>query len=249
MNINKNGFFTIVIITIIFNFCVQAEKRKEFSVPLPLITASFRDGLIEEVFVSFEDSNEGWAIAPGNDRYVKDDRKIRLDHTYRESVTQTRLLSNFEASLLSRVCESFSKTLKIFEKDLNSSRWGRCLYLDYWMPVFIRNFYFLFSVARNSDNLLPEVICVADSLYDTSPNSTISDMRIDYWRKNPDHVLKLRIAAKELIFQIKAWQQKELANPQRDVLADHSKEFIQALELFTRLYFNLPASGIPAIKQ
>lgn len=249
MDINKNGFFQVVILTIICNFYVEAEKRKAFSVPLPLLTASFRDGLIEEVFVSFEDSHEGWAITPGNDRYVKDDRKIRLDHTYRESVTQTRLLSNFEASLLNRVCESFSETLEIFERDLNSSKWGRCLYLDYWMPVFIRNFYYLFSVARNSNDLLPKVICVADSLYDTSPNSTISDIRIDYWRKNPDHVLKLRITVKELIFQIKSWQQKELANPQRDVLADHSKGFIQALELFTRFYFNLPSSGKPALKQ
>lgn len=249
MNINKSLFFQVVIITIICNFYVEAEKRKPFSIPLPLITASFRDSLIEEVFVSFGDSHEGWAIAPGNDRYVKDDRKIRLDHTYLESVTQTRLLSNFEASLLNRVCESFSETLEIFERDLNSSRWGRCLYLDYWMPVFIRNFYYLFSVARNSNDLLPQVICVADSLYDTSPNSTISDMRIDYWRKNPDHVLKLRITVKELIFQIRLWQQKELANPNRDVLADHSKEFIRTLELFTRLYFNLPSSGKPALKQ
>ncbi|NLL14602.1 MAG: hypothetical protein GX267_14450 [Fibrobacter sp.] len=249
MNINKYRFFQVAIITIICNFYVEAEKRKAFSVPLPLITASFRDDVIEEVFVSFGDSHEGWAIAPGNDRYVKDDRKLRLDHTYLESVTQTRLLSNFEASLLNKVCESFSETLEIFERDLNSSKWERCLYLDYWMPVFIKNFYYLFSVARNSNDLLPNVICVADSLYDTSPNSTISDKRIDYWRKHPDHVLKLRIAVKELIFQIKIWQQKELANPQRDVLADHSKGFIQALELFTRLYFNLPSSSKPASKQ
>lgn len=249
MNINKTVFFLVVFITIICNFIVKAEKPRAFSIPLPLITTSFRDSLVEEVFVSFGDSHEGWAIAPGNDRYVKDDRKIRLDHTYRESVTQTRLLSSFEASLLNRVCESFSETLEIFEKDLNSSRWGRCLYLDYWMPVFIRNFYYLFSVARNSNDLLPKVICVADSLYDTSPNSSISDMRIDFWRENPEHVLKLRIAIKELIYQIKLWQQKELANPQRDVLSDHSKGFIQALELFTRLYFNLPASDKSALKQ
>ncbi len=239
MDINKNRFFRVLIITIICNFYTEAEKRKEFSIPLPLITASFRDSVTEEVFVSFGESHEIWVVAPGNDRYVKDDRKIRLDHTYLESVTQTKLLSNFEASLLNRVCKSFSETLEIFERDLNSSRWGRCLYLDYWMPVFIRNFYYLFSVARNSNDLLPKVICVADSLYDTSPNSTKSDIRIDYWRNNPDHVLKLRITVKELIFQIKLWQQKELANPNRDVLQDHSKEFIQTLELFTRLYFNL----------
>lgn len=249
MNINKNVFFLLILIKAIFcNVYAQTEKRKAFSVPLPIMTASFKDGLIDEVFVTFEDSHEGWAIAPGNDRYVKDTRKVRLDHIYRESVTQTRLLSNFEASLLNKVCESFRETLELFEKDLNSSRWDRCLYLDYWMPVFIRNFYYLFSVARNTDDMLPKVICVADSLFDTSPASSKSDMRIGLWRERPEHVLKMRITIKELIYHIELWQQKELANPQRDVLADHSRGFIQTLELFTRLYFNLPAPEKPSSK-
>lgn len=244
----KNITVCFLLLSIGIRVYAQTEKRKAYSVPLPFITASFRDGMIDEVFVSFKDSDEGWAIAPGNDRYVKDNRKVRLDHIYRESVLQTRLLSNFEASLLNKVCESFSETLKIFEKDLNNSRWDRLLYLDYWMPVFIKNFYYLFSVARNSDDLLPEVICVADSLFDTSPNSSKSDKRVLFWREHSEHILKLRITTKELIYQIEMWQQKELANSQRDILTDHSERFIQSLELFTRLYFNLPASGKPAIK-
>lgn len=220
----------------------QPEKRKSFDVPLAMLSTTFsKEGLVEEVFVSFDSYSEGWAITPGNDRYIKDNRRERVEHIFREPVMQTTLLSSFEASILDKVCSSFRETLKIFEKDLKSARLDRCRYLDYWMPVFIKNFYYLYSAARNSDNVMLSVLSIPDSLFDTNPYSVKTDERIRKWYQDPEHVVKLRITTHELIYQIEQWQKKELTNPDRDVLMDYSKECMQTLELFTKLYFNLSA--------
>jgi hypothetical protein len=82
------------------------------------------------------------------------------------------------------------------------------------------------------------VTCIADSLYDRSPESPKSDKRITQWRETTDHVIKLRIAAKELIFQIKQWQKKELDNQKQTSWEDQSGDFVHAYEFFIRLYFN-----------
>lgn len=58
--------------------------------------------------------------------------------------------------------------------------------------------------------------------------------------ENSDHVMKLRISAKELVFQIEQWQEKELDNPKRDAWEDNSRKFAEFYDLFIRLYFNLP---------
>lgn len=231
----------MLIWALIFSANAEIQKRKSFSVPLAFITTSLNtDGTIDEVFVTFKESHEGWVIAPGNDRYVKDSRKFRMDHTYIESESQNWQLSTFEASLIDKVCTTFLETLKIFEKDLQNQKWDRCRYLDYWIPIFIRNFYFLLSAARNSDHMLPKVICISDSLFDKHSDSPKSDERIRKWQGNAEHILKLRITTKELIHQIEQWQAIELRKPDRDIFGDHSGKFIKDLELFTRLYFNLP---------
>ena len=233
-----------VAVVLMLIFLVQADlgKRKAFSIPLAFMTHQLdADGNIIEVFVTFDNSPEGWAISPGDDRYVKDTRKLRMDHTYREMPRQEYLLSPFEADVLNRVCETLVETLEDFEKDLKNERWDKCLYLDSYFPVFMKNFYYLFCAARNSLQALPAITNIADTLFENSIQSEISDKRIDVWRGNPNHLMKLRIAAKELLYQTEIYRKKELANPKRDAWEDNSKPFIETYQLFVRLYFNLPA--------
>jgi hypothetical protein len=64
------------------------------------------------------------------------------------------------------------------------------------------------------------------------------------WKANPDHVVKLRIAAKELAFQMKQWRMRALTVPEIDPRQDKSKKFREAYELFIRLYFNLPPASV-----
>lgn len=239
-------------ILLISAYC-GTEKRSVFFVPLAILSTTLNsDGSIDEVFIKFEDSDEGWAISPKNDRYVKDNRKLRMDHIYRETESQAWLLSNFEASLISKVCESFIETLKILEKNIRDSRRDRCLYLDYWMPVFIKNLYYLYHAARDCNNLLPQVLCISDSLYETRIDSPKSDKRINSWYNNPDQLIKMRMAIKELIYETGQWQQKELMNPDRNIMTDNSKRFVQTLEFFTRLYFSIPLADekvcLPEVK-
>jgi hypothetical protein len=219
------------------------EKRSPFDVPLAILTPSFNpDGSLNEVFVMFDRDLEGWGIARIDDRYVKDSRSMRLDYLHREIAQRAFLLSPFETEVLDKVCQSLITTLQIYERDLAASRWGRLHYLDAHLVYFFRGFYHLFCAARNSPETLARVAAIEDSLFVSSTESAITDRRIALWRSNPDHIIKLRIAAKELIFQIKQWQKKELKNHKRDVWEDKSRDFAKTYELFIRLYCNVPAS-------
>ncbi|NLP03659.1 MAG: hypothetical protein GX089_14285 [Fibrobacter sp.] len=231
-------FFVAAVISITW---AELERRKEFDLHLPLISTTIKpNGEIDEVFVTYENSHEGWGISPGDDRYVKDNRKLRLDHTFREIPQQAYLLSPFEAELINRVAGDLKEVVTILERDLKGERWDRVLYLDAHLPHFLKNFYYLICSARCSYKALPVVTAIADSLFENSVTSKKSDIRIRKWRLIPGQIMKLRIAAKELAFQIEQWQKKELANPKRDAWEDSSKKFAESYELFVRLYFNLP---------
>jgi len=220
----------------------ELGKRKPYDLHLPFISTTFKaNGEIDEVFVSYENSDEGWAVSPGDDRYVKDNRKTRVDHTYKENPRQAYLISPFEAELINRVAENMKGAVAVFEKDLKGEKWDRILYLDAYLPEFLKNFYYLFCAARSSFSALPSVTAIADSLlYDRNAEPEKSDLRVQKWRANSDKIMKLRISAKEVTFQIEQWQQKELDNPKRDLWEDNSKKFADVYELFIRLYFNLP---------
>lgn len=242
---SRNRFVFILFLSSAFNsFTINANEileRKPHSVPLAVLTALHEgDGRLIEVFVTFEGSNEGWAIGPFQDRYVKDRRKERIDHEYREILTQAYLLSPFEVIVLDKVCDSFRKTLKIFERDLRFQRWDRCLFLDPFFCFFMKNFHKLYCASKNNMNSLPTVTKIADTLFDSSMTSPLSEARVNKWRSNKDHQLKLRIAAREFEFQIEQWQKKELSNKSRDPFKDYSHEFRNTYEIFVRLYFNLP---------
>jgi hypothetical protein len=225
-------------------FSAEPQKRQPFTIPLPLLTTLFEGDQFVETFVTFGGTSEGWAIGCIDDRYVKDTRRERVDHFFRERPASAYHISPFEAKILERVCKKFEETLVLYEKDLKGGRWGRLLYLDGYFPQFFRNFFYLYCAAHNSMSALPKVTRVADSLYEESFMSIKSDRRIDTWRVNPEQVVKLRIAAKELAFQMKAWREKVLAIPEMDPRQDRSKQFRESYELFIRLYFNLPPASV-----
>jgi hypothetical protein len=226
-------------------FSNELQKRHPFPIPLALITTLFdSDNNFVEAFVTYGSSSEGWAIGLIDDRYVKDTRRERVDHFYRERPGSAYRLSPFEATVMEKVCKRFEETLIIYEKDVRYGKWGRLLYLDGYFPTFFRGFFYLYCGAHNSLSALPKVTRVADSLYDESMFSPKSDQRVNLWQMNPEQALKLRIAAKELAFQTKQWRMRVLTIPEMDPRQDRSKNFRESYELFIRLYFNLPPASI-----
>jgi len=222
-------------------FSEEALKPHPFRVPLALITILYDDNKeVIETFVTFDGSSEGWAIAAIDDRYVKDTRRERVDHFHRERINSAYRITQFEASVLEKTGKSLEETLGIFEKDLKNSKWDRLLYLDQYFPLFFRGFFYLYCGAHNSPSALPKVTKIADTLFDESMNSPKSIDRITIWSNNPEHAIKLRIAAKELAFQLKQWRMRILTIPDTDFRQDRSKSLRESYELFIRLYFNLP---------
>jgi hypothetical protein len=234
-----------------FCACCQAAeigKRSSFSLPFARISVSFDDHtqVFEKVRVSFDSENdpadEFYFIGLTDDSQIKETRSGRQKLLHSEQPDKAYIISDFEAKILTRVCKSFISTLEIFEKDLQREHWGRCLYLDCYFPRFLKGFYYLYCAARNSLYAMPKSACVPDSLYDISLTSPKSDLRIQSWISQPDHLVKLRIITEELIFQLKQWQKKEIDNPSRNPELPAGKKVEQAFTLFMKLYFNLPPS-------
>jgi hypothetical protein len=219
----------------------QLQKRKPFNIPLPHLTYMYDSAKTSfEIFVAYEGSREGWGVGSGNDRYVKDSRKLRMDHTYRELPSQAMFISAFEAGVLADVCNRFAETLLLFEKDLKSKRWEKCLFLDAYFPNFLRRFNILMCAALANREALPSVTRINDTLFECSEKSFKSDKRINVWKADSSHYIKLRIASKELAFQLNKWRTNILLNPERDLWDNKSDDLITVYELFVRLYFNLP---------
>lgn len=219
---------------------------RSYTSPLPVITLVF-DGnnTFEEAFVSFKKNSEGWAIGAVDDRYVKDTRHERIDQLYRELPTASHYVSPFEAKVINQVTRKFEEALVIYERDLKHGSYERLLYLDGQLPSFLRGFFYMYCAAHNSFSALPKVTRIADSLYEETTPSLKSDQRVRTWRSNPEHVVKLRIATKELIFQMNEWRTKTLTGPAEfDPRQDKSKKFRESYELFIRLYFNLPPASV-----
>jgi hypothetical protein len=87
---------------------------------------------------------------------------------------------------------------------------------------------------------LPSVTRINDTLFECSEKSFKSDKRINVWKADSSHYIKLRIASKELAFQLNKWRTNILLNPERDLWDNKSDDLITVYELFVRLYFNLP---------
>lgn len=238
-------FYTPLYISLIY-ICTFSQSpqivRKQVHVPLPILTCSFTNNYtISEVLLVYEGKNEGWGISPGDDRYVKDTRSMRLDHIWKEIPTQNYLLSPYEAKVIGKACNSFEKTLVLFENLLRNKKIGQCAYLDVYLSPFCKALFLMISTGYNNYSISPIISSIPDSLICKNFDSPITDTRIHAWLSRPEHILKLRIAAKELTYQTEKWRISKLENKNRDPLNDFSRDFILTYELFTKLYFNLPA--------
>lgn len=223
----------------------QLQRRKPFDIPLPQMTYLTDSATSSfEIFVVFDGAREGWGISTGSDRYVKDTRKVRMDHTYRELPSQVTFISNFEAGVLAKVSERLAQTLILLEKDLKSKRWDKCLFLDAYLPNFLKRYHYLICAAEASPDALPRVTRINDTLFDCSENSLKSDQRIQIWRSDTSHCVKLRIASKELAYQLNKWKNNVLMNPDRDLWDNKTEDLFTVYELFVRLYFNLPQKKV-----
>jgi hypothetical protein len=233
-------FPELCIAVLISFYCAHAVMpRKPFTIPLSNISyTAAQDTVAEKACIWFDKVDEWWEVSQNIQRHIKEKNMNTEEEIFRKPTMQEYLLSPIEAQLISTICKTLIKTLDGFERDLKDNRWDKCLYLDSFLASFFHEFFHLYAICRSSVNALPSITCIADSLYDRSPESPKSDKRITQWRETADHVIKLRIAAKELIYQIKLWQKKELDNKQQTSWEDQSGDFVHAYELFVRLYFN-----------
>jgi hypothetical protein len=215
--------------------------RTPYTIPLSNVAyTAAHDTAPDVVCIWFDKADEWWEVSHHFERHVKEKNMNTEEEIYQKPVTQMYVFSTVEATLISKVCKTLIKTLEGFDHDLKNNRWDRCLFLDSYLASFFHEFFFLYTICRGSPKSLPSVARIADSLYDRSPESPKSDKRITQWRQTADHIIKLRIATKELIYQIKQWQKKELEEPEKTSWEDEAADFVQAYELFLRLYFNLP---------
>ena len=226
------------------------EPREAFPISLAKLSLSFLDNSnqIEHVRITFDDSRDQVLISNLDDTFIKVTRHGTEKTVYRETFDKAFYLNDFEAKQIHRVCKTFISTLEDFEKDLKNQNWGKCLYLDSFLPKFLRGFYYLMCASRNSPDALAKSSRIPNSEFDVSLNSPKSDARIKYWKATPYHIVKLRIATKELIYQTKSWQKRELLNNKRTPEISYSGSFDEAFGLFVRIYFNTPPIPIPEIQ-
>lgn len=221
-------------------FAQQLGKRSEFDVPLTKMTLGIDEQTdrFKRVRVVIDEDKEYAVITRLHDMLVKNTRMGTEKTHYQESPDRAFIISKFEAEQISRTVRGFVLTLDVFEKDLKRQRWDRCLYLDAFFPRFLKRFYYLVCAARNSPHAMPWVARIPDNEYDVSLNSPKSDKRIAMWQNQPDYTIKLRIISKELSYQMRLWQKKELDNPNRNMEVAYSAKAEEAYGLFVRMYFN-----------
>lgn len=211
----------------------QPAPRQSYDIPLAKISFSYSDGTAK-VRITYDGSNDQVVISNYDDMYIKNTRAGTEKTVYREVPERSMLVSEFELKHLKKVTKTLVDALEIFENDLRDQNWDKCLYLDGFLPRFLKGYYYLFSVVQNSTDALPAEALVADTLYEVSLNSLISDKRIDTWRATPDYDVKLRIASKEFAFQLKQW----LKNDSKKENLTISKQLADAFVLFIKVYFN-----------
>ena len=231
----------LIIISILSNIYSQiSNNRTPFKIPLIKLStlAGKEESQFKKVRVAIDGNKEYAIITKLSDLHIKITRKGTEKTTYAEPPELAYTCTDFEKKHLSRVVQSLIATLVLFESDLSNKQWGKCLYLDSFFPRFMKGFYHLNCAAISSMEALPRQAVVHDNWYDISLRSEKSDKRIEEWLRNKDYTIKLRIAARELIYQLKSWEKKELRKYKKNL----NVEFNQALKdtycLFVKLYFN-----------
>ncbi len=233
---------------LVFILTVRIFSEKEPPSPLmervpydiPLVKLSVTDNNTA-VRISLPGEDDYAIISALDDTYVKNSRSKTDRIIYRELPDNAYRLSDFEARQILMVCKSFIATLEEFEKHLRNGKWGECLYLDAFLPKFIRSFYLLLGAARNTTGKYLKIVQKFENEFDVSLNSPRSDNRVNAWRSTPEGIVKLRIATKELIYQLKIWEKRELLNANRNPEMILSSKTEEALDLFVRIYFAIQA--------
>jgi hypothetical protein len=245
----KNSPHVVLLVVLVAaTFAQDLMKRSAFNVPLQKMTLGFdgEGGQFRQVRVMVDGPKEYAVITRLHDMYVKNTRMGTENTHYRESPDRAFVISEFEAKQVNKAVNSFIQTLGLFGRDLKRRRWDRCRYLDAHLPRFLERFYHLVCAARNSPHAFPRVAGIADDEYDISFNSPKTDRRVMMWLEESDYTTRLRIISKELAFQLRRWQKRELDNPKRNVHVAYSAKAEEAYELFVRMYFNLrPPPEVP----
>lgn len=240
----QNTYLILVLLVSLLFIAVHPQKlRKRISFKIPLIklrvVSSKNEPGIKNVQVAINGNEEYAIISRLNDIHIKLTRQGKEKVTYAESSANAFALSKWEAEQFKRILQSLVATLELFENDLGKQQWGKCLFLDSFFPRFMKGFYYFNTAVFNSGAALPAETNVSDALFDISLNSSKSDKRIGRWLEKKDYVVKLRIITKELIFQLKTWQKKDLNNYKKKTHVEFSDNLKETYSLFVRMYFNL----------
>jgi hypothetical protein len=224
-----------------FLVCFAGQQRDPYDIPLAKLALSFDDEThdLKRVRISFSDNQDYSIITPYNDENIEITRMGREKTVYREQWANAWNVTDFEREQLYEVVGSLIKALEICERDLSRKNFGRLLYLDSFLPKFMRGFYFLCEAAQNYNDPLPRVTRVPESAFEVSLNSEKSDIRVNKWRQTPQHIMKLRIICKEFAFQLEQWQKKYLKNKKENRGPFMHSDLRKAYSLFIRIYFNL----------
>jgi len=212
----------------------RLSERMPYSIPLVKLTIMENNTAVK---ISRPGSEDFAVIANLDDQSVKNGRYQTEKIKYTEVPDKAYYLTEFEARQLLLTTKSFIETLDEFEKNLQNGRWGQCLYLDAFLPKFIRGFYLLLGASRNSTESYLKKVKLFETAFDVSLNSPLSDERVETWRRNAEGVIKLRIVTKELVYQLKMWEKRELSNPNRNPEISMNMKCEEALDLFVCIYF------------
>jgi hypothetical protein len=216
----------------------QLQPRTSYTIPLARLSVSLDEASksVERVRISYDGSDDYINIGPVNDEYVEMTRKGRTTRVYQESPDRAYTITEFEGEHLYKVTDGLVQTLVEFETDLQKEHWDKIRYLDGYLPRFLRGYYFLCDAMVCHQDGLPRVARVPENAFDVSLVSPKTDERVQQWRTTPDHIIKLRIATKELVYQLQAWEKVA----KRDSSQFFGSEAKKAFSLFIRIYFNLP---------
>ena len=233
----------LISLFILFLYVLPAlslQERTPHSIPLAIVVAYYdsETGKLSEVMIKKRKSLEAWTISFHDDRYIKDGKNRTYEHTHIERPGSATSISPFEGEQIAVVLKSFEKTLKNMEKDLEGKKWGKLLYLDGRMGLFLHSFYELLAAATASYDNVSKDAAVPKELFDDSFYSEKSDKRVDKWRESEEKQLKLRISIKELIFQSQKWREEHLEDATLVIDTRTMLNFEKAYTLFVKLYFN-----------
>lgn len=230
-----------VLILVFFSYSEDTEQKLAPRTPynIPLLKLSIIDSS-GSIRISTKHDGENYVIITNqSDVLVKNTSSNVSKLTHFEPVDKSYYISDFEAKQLLAVTNSLIETLEEFEEFLKKEKWSHCLYLDSFLPKFLRCFYILIGTTKGNGEKYLKKTLFLENEYDISLNSPKSDRRIRSWREVPEGTVKLRIASKELVYQLNLWKKRELTNKDRNPEMFLGTKVEETLELFINIYFSI----------